>query len=134
MSSMADYHRFCRMLLAGGALDGPRILGPRTVALMMRNHLPEGADLTEVGDPLYHQGFFDGCGFGLGFAVVLDAAHGRIHATEGEASWGGMASTAFWVDPAEDLHCVFLAQLVPSSTHIRLRWDLRSLVNQAIVE
>jgi len=45
-----------------------------------------------------------------------------------------MASTAFWVDPAEDLHCVFLAQLVPSSTHIRLRWDLRSLVNQAIVE
>ena len=134
VSSMADYHRFCRMLLAGGALDGQRILGPRTVALMMRNHLPEGADLTEVGDPLYHQGFFDGCGFGLGFAVVLDAAHGRIHATEGEASWGGMASTAFWVDPAEDLHCVFLAQLVPSSTHIRLRWDLRSLVNQAIVE
>lgn len=134
VSSMADYDRFCQMLLGGGALDGQRILGPRTVALMMRNHLPQGADLTAVGDPLYHEGFFDGCGFGLGFAVVLDSAHGRIHATEGEASWGGMASTAFWIDPVEQIHCVFLAQLIPSSTHIRLRWDLRTLVNQAIVE
>ena len=134
VSTMADYHRFCQMLLNGGLSDGDRLLGPRTLALMMRNHLPGGADLSAVGDPLYHQGFFDGVGFGLGFAVVLDAAAGRIHATEGECSWGGMASTAFWVDPVEEVSVVFLAQLVPSSTHISLRWDLRTLVNQAIVD
>ncbi len=134
VSTTIDYNRFCQMLLAGGSADGGRVVGPRTLDLMMRNHLPGGADLTAFGDPLYHEGFFDGVGFGLGFAVVEDAAAGRVHATEGECSWGGMASTAFWVDPAEDLSAVFMAQLVPSSTHISLRWDLRTLVNQAIVD
>ena len=73
-------------------------------------------------------------GFGLGFAVVDDAATGRVHATEGECSWGGLASTAFWVDPVEEISAVFLTQLVPSGTHVSLRWDLRTLVNQAIVD
>lgn len=134
VSSMTDYHRFCQMLLAGGMSDGGRIIGPRTLDLMMRNHLPGGVDLTAFGDPLYHVGFFDGVGFGLGFAVVDDAAAGRVHATEGECSWGGLASTAFWVDPVEEISAVFLTQLVPSGTHISLRWDLRTLVNQAIVD
>jgi CubicO group peptidase (beta-lactamase class C family) len=55
-------------------------------------------------------------------------------ASEGEASWGGMASTAFWVDPKEQISAIFLTQLVPSSTYINLRWDLRTLVNQALVD
>ena len=134
VSTMADYHRFCQMLLAGGMSDGGRIIGPRTLDLMMRNHLPGGVDLTVYGDPLYHEGFFDGVGFGLGFAVVDDAVAGRVHATEGECSWGGLASTAFWVDPVEEISAVFLTQLVPSGTHISLRWDLRTLVNQAIAD
>ncbi|HJO79411.1 MAG: serine hydrolase domain-containing protein [Acidimicrobiales bacterium] len=134
VSSMGDYHRFCQMLLAGGMSDGGLIIGPRTLDLMMRNHLPGGVDLTEFGDPLYHEGFFDGVGFGLGFAVVGDAVAGSVHATEGECSWGGMASTVFWVDPIEEISVVFLTQLVPSGTHISLRWDLRTLVNQAIVD
>ena len=133
VSTMADYHRFCRMLLNGGLSDGDRLLGPRTLALMMRNHLPGGADLSAVGDPLYHQGFFDGVGFGLGFAVVLDAAAGRIHATEGECSWGGMASTAFWVDPVEDLVVIFLTQLLPSRAY-DFRAQLRSIVYGSIID
>jgi CubicO group peptidase (beta-lactamase class C family) len=101
---------------------------------MFVNHLPGGAHLDEVGDPLYTPGFFAGCGFGLGFATVEDPARGRLPATRGEGSWGGMASTAFWVDPTEGIHCVFLTQLLPSSTHVSLRWDLRTLVNQALVD
>ena len=76
----------------------------------------------------------NGYGFGLGFAVVQDPVKGHIQAREGEASWGGMASTVFWVDPVEEISCIFLTQLVPSGTHIKLRWDLRALVNQAIEE
>ena len=134
VSTTGDYHRFCSALLGGGELDGARILGPRTVRSMMSNHLPGGAHLDQVGDPLYTPGFFAGCGFGLGFATVEDPAVGRILASRGEASWGGMASTAFWVDPTEGIHAVFMTQLVPSGTHVSLRWDLRTLVNQAILD
>ena len=134
VSTTGDYHRFCSALVGGGMLDGARILGPRTLRSMMANHLPGGAHLDQVGDPLYTPGFFAGCGFGLGFATVEDPAAGRILASRGEASWGGMASTAFWVDPVEGIHAVFMTQLVPSGTHVSLRWDLRTLVNQAILD
>lgn len=134
LSTMHDYHRFCNMLINGGELDGNRILDSQTLKKMMENHLPGKADMTDAGDPLYYKGFFDGVGFGLGFAVVQDPVKGRIQAREGEASWGGMASTVFWVDPIEKISCIFLTQLVPSGTHIKLRWDLRALVNQAIEE
>ena len=134
LSTMHDYHRFCKMLINGGELDGNRILDSRTLKKMMENHLPGKADMTDAGDPLYYRGFFDGVGFGLGFAVVQDPVKGRIQAREGEASWGGMASTVFWVDPTEEISCIFLTQLVPSGTHIKLRWDLRALVNQSIEE
>ena len=134
VSSLEDYHRFCQMLLKGGRHNGQQIIGPRTLNLMMRNHLPEGQDLEEVGDTLFVKGLFTGVGFGLGFSVVQDTAAGHLLASEGEASWGGMASTAFWVDPKEQISAIFLTQLVPSSTYINLRWDLRTLVNQALVD
>ena len=138
VSTMADYHRFCSALVAGGQLDGRRILDERTVRQMMANHLPgdghrSGGDLDVVGDPLYGPGFFAGCGFGLGFATVEDPARGGLPAIRGEASWGGAASTAFWVDPTEGVHCVFLTQMVPSSMYASRRWDLRALVNGALV-
>jgi len=133
VSTMGDYHRFCSAMVAGGELDGQRILSDRTVRQMMTNHLPGGGDLDEVGDPLYAPGFFIGCGFGLGFATVEDPARGRLQATRGEASWGGAASTVFWVDPIEGVHCIFLTQMVPSAVYASRRWDLRALVNQALV-
>ena len=50
----------------------------------------------------------------------------------GEFAWGGAASTAFWVDPAEELTAMFFTQLMPSSTH-PIRQHLRQLVYQALV-
>ncbi len=76
-----------------GELDGVRLLGPRTVAYMTRNHLPGGADLETFGRPLFAEAPFRGMGFGLGFAVVIDAAAGKAICSEGECSWGGAAST-----------------------------------------
>jgi CubicO group peptidase (beta-lactamase class C family) len=128
-----DYLRFCHMLLGGGALDGNRLLGPRTIAYMARNHLPEGRLLNEVGQSTFSEAAMAGTGFGLGFAVIEDAAALQNIASEGEFSWGGAASTAFWVDPAERVTAVFLTQLLPSSTH-PLRSQLRQLVYQALVD
>jgi CubicO group peptidase (beta-lactamase class C family) len=133
VSSAGDYHRFARMLACGGELDGVRLLGPRTVRYMIRNHLPGGADLETFGRPVFAEARFEGVGFGLGFAVVQDPVAYRTLTSVGEFAWGGLASTAFWVDPVEDVVVLFLTQLAPSSTY-PIRTQLRQLVNQALVD
>lgn len=137
VSTAADYNRFLWMLLAhedspAGSLEGERLLSPRTVEFMGKNHLPGNATLEEFGRPLYAEAPFKGTGFGLGFAVTLDPVPGRIATSPGELSWGGAASTAFWIDPAEGLTVTFFTQLLPSGAH-PLRSQLRQLVYQALV-
>jgi CubicO group peptidase (beta-lactamase class C family) len=133
VSTAADYHRFAQALLGGGELDGARLLGRRTLAYMARNHLPGGADLESFGRPLFAETTFEGVGYGLGFAVLLDPVANKVLSTPGELAWGGAASTFFWVDPAEQLSAIFLTQLMPSSTY-PLRSELRQLVYQALVD
>jgi CubicO group peptidase (beta-lactamase class C family) len=137
MSTAADYHRFTQMLLnrpdsPAGELDGIRLLSPRTVAYMTRNHLPGGADLATFGRPLYAETNYSGVGFGLGFAVVIDPAATKSLSSAGEFHWGGAASTAFWVDPAEQVTVAFFTQFMPSSAY-PIRPQLRQLVYQALV-
>lgn len=133
VSTAADYHRFTQFLLRGGELDGVRLLGPRTVALMTSNHLPGDVDLETFGRPLFAEMPFDGFGFGLGFSVLKDPVKAKTLSSPGEYAWGGAASTAFWVDPAAELTTMFFTQLLPSSTH-PIRQHLRQLVYQALVE
>lgn len=137
VSTAADYHRFTQMLLGrpespAGELDGTRLLSPRTVAYMGRNHLPGGLDLEAFGRPLNAEAPFRGIGFGLGFAVVIDPARGKVVCSEGELSWGGLASTTFWIDQREQLTVSFFTQLMPSSAY-PIRPQLRQLVYQALV-
>ncbi len=136
VSTAADYHRFTSMLLGtagspAGQLDGVTLLSPRTVAYMTRNHLPGNADLEAFGRPLFAEAPFRGVGFGLGFAVVIDPVPGRTLSSEGEFSWGGAASTAFFVDPGTGLAVSFFTQLLPSSAH-PIRPQLRQLVYQSL--
>jgi CubicO group peptidase (beta-lactamase class C family) len=121
------------MLARGGELDGARLLGPRTVAYATRNHLPGNADLQEFGRPIFAESAFQGIGFGLGFSVVVDAAAGKALTSDGEYAWGGLASTAFYVDPVEEITAMFFTQLMPSSTYA-IRPQLRTLVTQALVD
>jgi CubicO group peptidase (beta-lactamase class C family) len=133
VSTAADYHRFTQMLLRGGELDGRRVLGSRTLAYMASNHLPGGADLATIGRPLFAETPMSGMGFGLGFSVVVDPAATKVLSSPGEFAWGGAASTAFWVDPAEELTALFFTQLLPSSTH-PIRSRLRTLVYQSLAD
>ncbi len=132
VSTAADYQRFVQMLARGGELDGVRLLGPRTVRYMASNHLPGGADLTAFGRPLFSETTFDGVGFGLGVSVTIDPVAAKVPGSVGDFGWGGAASTAFWVDPVEDITGLFLTQLLPSSAH-PLRSQLKQLVRQALV-
>jgi CubicO group peptidase (beta-lactamase class C family) len=132
ISTLADYHRFCDTLRRGGERDGVRLLGPRTLALMRRNHLPGGQDLSRCAVDAFSETAYQGVGFGLGFATTLDeVAAGVLGA--GDFYWGGLASTIFWVDPREDLVVIFMTQLVPSRTY-NFRGQLKNLVYSAIVE
>ena len=117
LSTLDDYLRFVRMLLGGGELDGRRVIGSKTLEFMARNHLPGGATLNDLGQDTFAEVAMDGVGFGLGFSVLLDPAANGSVGSIGEFSWGGAASTIFWVDPTEKLAVVFLTQLVPSNTY-----------------
>jgi CubicO group peptidase (beta-lactamase class C family) len=133
VGSARDYFRFAEMLRCGGALEGVRLLSPRTVSYMTTNQLPGGADLEQIGRRLFAETTFDGVGFGLGFSVVTDPAAGKVLTSKGEFGWGGAFSTTFWVAPAEDLSVLLFTQLMPSSTH-PIRSQLKQLVYQALVD
>ena len=131
-STTADYLRFCEVLRRGGELDGVRILGPRTIDLMARNHLAGGKDLTPMAIGAFSETANEGVGFGLGFAMTLDEVDAGSLG-EGDYYWGGAASTIFWVDPLEDLVVIFMTQLMPSAT-FNFRGQLKNIVYSSIVE
>jgi CubicO group peptidase (beta-lactamase class C family) len=133
VSTARDYLRFAQMLCNGGTLDGVRILGPKLLALMTRNHLPEGKDLHTYSVSLFSESAMAGVGFGLGFAVMLDPVRNQLPGTPGEFSWGGVANTYFWVDPAEEVVVVQLAQVMPPFLY-NLRRELRGLVYAALTD
>jgi CubicO group peptidase (beta-lactamase class C family) len=86
---------------------------------------------TDMSVSLFSEATYAGVGFGLGFAVTMDPARALLPGTAGEVSWGGMASTYFWIDPREELIVIFMTQLVPSTTW-PIRRDLRTLVYSAL--
>jgi CubicO group peptidase (beta-lactamase class C family) len=130
-STAADYLTFCRALLNGGELGGVRLIGPKTLALMTSNHLPGGLDLPGMSRSLFSEATYDGIGFGLGFAVTMDPAQTLIAGSPGEFSWGGAATTSFFIDPAEELITIFMTQVIPSTAY-PLRRELRTMVYAAI--
>ncbi|MBI5940527.1 MAG: beta-lactamase family protein [Caulobacterales bacterium] len=128
--TMADYVRFAEMLRAGGSLDGVRVIGTRTLDLMVHNHLKDNQDLTQMAIGGFSETDNAGIGFGLGFAMTIDqTATGGL--SSGDFYWGGAASTIFWADQEEDLSVVFMTQLMPSAT-FNFRGQLKSLVYSAI--
>ena len=129
LSTAADYLRFARMLLAGGTLDGVRILSPASVRLMTTDHLGTAvANAAYVGEAALQS---PGYGFGLGVAVRLADGGASVPGSAGEYFWSGTAGTTFWVDPREDLAVVFMAQ-APGEMRLRLRRLVRQLIYQAL--
>ena len=133
ISTAGDYFKFIRMLEGRGKSGNVQLLSPSTFEMMVMNHLPNNADISTFGRPLGEEIFYDGLGFGLGFGVVVDQAKTRVACPNGTFSWGGMASTAFWVDPVNEISAMFFTQLIPSSTY-PIRQYLRSLVYAAVID
>ena len=121
LSTAADYLRFCQMMLNDGELDGVRLLGRKTVELITINHI------SNDWQPLERSG----CGFGLGFAVVTDLADTHTLGSVGTYSWGGLASTVFWIDPVEELIAILMTQLIGDSP---FHAQFRVLTYQSIID
>jgi CubicO group peptidase (beta-lactamase class C family) len=128
-STAGDYARFCQLLLNGGELDGARILGRKTVDLMMSNHL------AHLSPPVNE--FSDGEGFGLGGYVVLDPARRGQLGSVGQFGWSGAAATWFTIDPKKQLIAMLLMQHLPGGLPRdppRLGKPFNNLVYQALVD
>jgi CubicO group peptidase (beta-lactamase class C family) len=132
-STTSDFLTFCRALINGGELGGVRLIGPKTLALMTSNHLPGGCDLPAVSRSLFSEATYNGIGFGLGFSVTMNPAQTLIPGSAGEYSWGGAATTSFWIDPAEELIAIFMTQVLPSSAY-PIRRELRTMIYSAITD
>lgn len=131
VGTIDDYMRFCEMLRSGGAGRNGRLLSPKTLEFMMRNHLP--GDIASMGPTSFAEQPMEGMGFGLGGSVVLNPGRVRAAGSVGDFSWGGMASTFFWVDPLHDMSVVFFTQLTPSSSY-PARAQLKALVHGALLQ
>ena len=131
VSTMDDYHQFCRMLLNYGELNGHRILASKTMEFMTQNHLPANKTMAEMGDELFSEARMEGSGFGLGWSVLMNPVETMQPGSVGQYSWGGMASTFFWIDPEEDLIGIMMTQLMPSGAY-PIRPQFQQLVYAAI--
>ena len=123
-STLDDYARFAQMLCNGGELAGARIIGRKTLDLMVANHL------TGLAVPFHNVGV--GYGFGLGVDVRLDDGLAGTLGTLGSFGWSGMATTYCRIDPAEKLVALCFAQHLPYNEH-GLFQRFANLVYQALV-
>jgi CubicO group peptidase (beta-lactamase class C family) len=123
VSTAADYLRFAQMLLNKGILDSTRLLAPKTVELMMINHLPGNA--AKWDDPAN--------GFGLGGSVLVDVAASQGYNSLGNWGWGGAANTWFWIDPSEQLVGILMTQYMPAFV-LPVDQDFKNMVYQALME
>lgn len=131
VSTVGDYYRFCQMLLGGGTREGERVLGPRTLEFMTRNHIPGGADMSAFATGSFSEAGYEGVGFGLGFASTMDPVRNGHPVSPGIFYWGGLASTLFWVDPREEMIVIFMTQLIPSRT-FNFRGQLENIIYGAL--
>ena len=139
VSTAMDYMIFSECVRNGGSYNGKRIIGPKTLKFMIKNHL--SGSLSGQGgsgeNPSWDTTSMDqaesnGFGFGLGFGLVTDSVKRSIIGSDGEYSWGGAAGTIFWIDPVEEISVISMIQLMSSPWP--LREDLKIATYQSLIE
>jgi CubicO group peptidase (beta-lactamase class C family) len=127
VSTTLEYFKIAQLFANGGEVDDVRLLGPKTVDLMRKNHL--GSELLPIemgGTP------WPGYGFGLGFSIIIDPSHAEPQGSLGNFGWGGYANTHFWIDPVEEIIGLLMMQYLPSGTY-PVTNDFHTLVYQALL-
>tara|TARA_B100001250_G_scaffold97224_1_gene81483 strand:+ start:5832 stop:7037 length:1206 start_codon:yes stop_codon:yes gene_type:complete len=133
LSTIDDYMKFCNLLQNKGSLNNKNIIGSRTAEFMMSNHLEKDIDLYDIAKGKWGTNIGKGVGFSLGGSVILDPIKNMSLISKDSFSWGGAASTLFWVDPIEKISVVFMTQMLGNPLSQEIRADLRNLVYQALI-
>ena len=128
VGTASDYARFLQMMANGGQLDGVRVLSRTTVAYMTADHL--GPDTKFSGVTTLPAG----TGFGLGFAVRRETGRFEVTGNAGEYYWAGAAGTGFYVDPKDEIVCVWMTQGQPGMPRRYDRYLFKQMVYQAITD
>ena len=126
VGTIDDYMAFAECL----RLRGQGLVSSSTAEFMMANHL--SGDIASLGPASFAEQPMEGTGFGIGGALVIDPARSRVPSSVGDFSWGGMASTFFWIDRVHDISVVLFTQLSPSSSY-PARAELKALVHGALM-
>ena len=127
--TVPDYLRFAQMLANNGALDGVRILSPKTVELMTTDHLGSAIKNQVDGIEQHRETY----GFGLTVAVRVSPGMSSVAGSVGDFTWNGANGTGFWVDPAEKLVVVF-GTAAPGDIRKYYREQVSDLVYGAMTE
>ena len=136
VSTVGDYLKFAQMLLNKGEYEGKRYLGKKTVKFMTANHMGSvnaNEGLTSLFNMLGNGYQVQGMGFGVTGSVVVNPALTGLPVSKGAFSWGGAASTHFWIDNKEDLIGIVHTQLLPDGTY-PVRELMQLATYQAIID
>ena len=129
VGTIDDYMKFAECLRRNGQGPNEKIIYKSTAKVMLANHLQ--GDIASLGTTSFSEQPMDGVGFSLAGAVIIDPALSTVPGSIGDFSWGGIASTFFWVDPINHLSVVMFTQLAPSSSY-PIRAELKALVHGAL--
>ncbi|WP_432016407.1 serine hydrolase domain-containing protein [Streptomyces hydrogenans] len=134
VSTVDDYHAYFRMLLAGGTLDGERILSRSAVELMTTNRLTPDqlAARTSMFRDMAHlaPGQAQHGGWGFGMAVRTQRVD---YAPLGQFGWDGGTGTTAYADPRNGLVGILLTQVGMSTPDsARLIHDFWTTLYQAV--
>ena len=120
VSSAEDYAKFCQMLLNSGTFNNKRILGRKTIDMMLRNQIG-AAEVWDRKDK-----------FGLGFMLITENSHYGDQASPGSYGWGGMYCSEFTIDPKEELILLIFTNVHPYAYYGDFVKKFRIAVYQAL--
>lgn len=123
-----DLAAFYQMLLGLGALNGVRVVSPRTVQYATRNHTGERVD--EAMEMPMHRGL------GVHLRGATPAIRGLgSTASPGTFGHGGVGSSYSWADPETGVSFSYLTNSrVPEPWHSQRLDEIATLAHAAVVE
>jgi CubicO group peptidase (beta-lactamase class C family) len=89
VSTARDYHRFLRMLVDGGRVDGAPVISEHHIQQMTTDQVPAENKTPDSFFP----GFWDRTGWGFGVGIETEGPR------RGRYGWSGGQGTNFYVDP-----------------------------------
>lgn len=111
VSTVSDYTHFVQMLINGGEWRRQRIISPETLLLMRTNQLPESIHVNFPDFPI------PGMGFGLGFSLIEEPGPDDSPYSRGEYGWRGLAGTAAFISPQQNLAGICFTQRMRAAFH-----------------